>query len=283
MIRKILLCVAPVALTACAPSFYSPSQGSTSYSQSGYYASQAGCYDPCQSTGSYAPSHDNATAWHIGHSAPAQMPAYRGTVTEIFPGGAGFAAPVETAYDTYAYNTAPHAQAALVPALRPRKPYSVYGNIGGGALAAGDDIYGVVGRLGVESGFFGAEIEGATGVNKKTRDAAFSNGGAGPVAGELDVGVDYIVAAYGVGRINVLRGTNAFVRAGYHATKISATGRPDGLPERSGSETVDGFAIGTGFEVNLDEKNALRFDATGYEIQDDAWSRAYTASYTRRF
>lgn len=152
------------------------------------------------------------------------------------------------------------------PSLRGSYGPSYYGNIGGIMYDVDDEIFGVVGRLGAQKSWYGAEVEGSFGVIDEN------------IGGNIDAGVDYSVAAFAVGRLPIGRQFGALARVGYHNTEISVDGA-----NVNRSEDFDGLAYGAGIEYDIDSVNGLRFDYTRYELADDITSDSLSATYLRRF
>jgi len=191
--------------------------------------------------------------------------------THIYPTGYG--------NSTHVNSTSTH----LAPPLRGRKKVSFYGNIGAGSLDIDSSIYGVVGRVGIEEGFFGAEVEAMSGLTKNNEITNFVGPNQGVIQGETSAGVDYTLAAFGVGRVNISPKTRLYLRGGYHKTQIGVSQSATGLRDVNRSEDVNGFAVGAGLEYFTTDKNGWRLDTTGYEYEDFGWAQSVTASYVRRF
>jgi len=133
----------------------------------------------------------------------------------------------------------------------------IYGNLGGIAYDAGDDAFGIVGRLGYQSQhYLGGEVEGTIGVSDSTTVI-----GTDTVKG----GVDYSVAAFALARLPLGDRFAVHARGGYHVTKIGAE-LDNGTTVVSGSESFDGFAYGAGAEFNMSPKSSIRVDYTRYEL-----------------
>lgn len=163
--------------------------------------------------------------------------------------------------------TGPANTANRAPSLRGSYGPSYYGNIGGIAYDVDDDIYGIIGRLGVQKSWYGAELEGSFGVIDDD------------IGGGIDAEVDYSLAAFAVGRLPISKRFGALARVGYHTTQIGVSSDTG-----SASDDFDGIAYGAGLEYNLDNVNGLRFDYTRYDLGDDAGTAdSLAATYLRRF
>jgi opacity protein-like surface antigen len=129
----------------------------------------------------------------------------------------------------------------------------------------GDEIFGIVGRLGVEKDWYGAELEGTIGVIDED-------------IGGIDVGVDHSLAAFAVGRLPVGNRLKALGRVGYHTTQVGAMDNNGD----SASADFDGIAYGAGVEYDLNPVSGLRLDYTRYDLEE-ATSDSLAATYIRRF
>ena len=156
------------------------------------------------------------------------------------------------------------------PALRGSYGPSYYGNIGGIMYDVDDDLFGVIGRLGVQKNWYGAEVEGSFGVIDDDIDD------------ELSAGIDHTLAAFAVGRVPLGNRVKALGRVGYHTTQLGIMSEQDDATI-SISEDFDGIAYGAGLEYDIDRVNGLRLDYTRYELTEDATSDSISATYLRRF
>ncbi len=121
-------------------------------------------------------------------------------------------------------------------------------NFGGVSLTGGYNI----------SDYIGVEVEGLIGVGDDT------------VLG-VDVGLNYLVSGYVVGRIPMGEsGSNIFGRVGYGTAEFDVAGT---------DVSSDGFSYGVGGEWTPDGANFIRADAT--VLDED--SVKVGASYIRRF
>ncbi len=241
------------------------------YGNSGWYATPN-----TQQNNSYQ---DNP---YMGGSVQMDM-----TPTEVYPTGAAADTNVKMAHNGYhdAYgNPAPApTQGYGAPKLRGSYGPSYYGNIGGIMYDTDADLYGIIGRLGLQKNWYGAELEGSFGIadEDETVLVATPNGGA-PIPVEVSAGIDHSLAAFAVGRMAVGNRINALGRVGYHTTKIGASGSNGGV-SMGASESFDGVAYGVGVEYDLDAVNGLRFDYTRYELEEGSTSDALAATFLRRF
>jgi hypothetical protein len=161
------------------------------------------------------------------------------------PAQGGYNGPANTTYVT--------------PSLRGSYGPSYYGNIGAVMYDVDDEVFGLVGRLGVQKEWYGAEVEGSVGVIDED-------------IGGVDLGVDYSLAAFGVGRLPVGERFNALARIGYAGDGVTV----------SANEDFDGIAYGAGLEYDLNAVSGLRFDYTRYDL-GEATSDTLAATYLRRF
>jgi len=143
-------------------------------------------------------------------------------------------------------------------------------NIGGIMYDVDDDLFGVIGRLGVQKNWYGAEVEGSFGVIDDDIDD------------ELSAGIDHTLAAFAVGRVPLGNRVKALGRVGYHTTQLGIMSEQDDATI-SISEDFDGIAYGAGLEYDIDRVNGLRLDYTRYELTEDATSDSISATYLRRF
>ena len=162
------------------------------YGNSGWYATPN-----TQQNNSYQ---DNP---YMGGSVQMDM-----TPTEVYPTGAAADTNVKMAHNGYhdAYgNPAPApTQGYGAPKLRGSYGPSYYGNIGGIMYDTDADLYGIIGRLGLQKNWYGAELEGSFGIadEDETVLVATPNGGA-PIPVEVSAGIDHSLAAFAVGRMAV--------------------------------------------------------------------------------
>lgn len=269
-----LYLVLPVAvLTAC-----------SSFKGEGphYDQSYSDCYNPCSSTYAVAATDHGefeqpSSGYVYGNPVPSQFdysqlaegqtyytgePSYQTQAMQYHTMHTPQAVYADTNYGGYADNT--HGQSYHNPTqpkkgplgLRGNQSY-IYGNLGGIAYDAGEDSFGVVGRLGYQSPYYlGAEVEGSVGVS----DSEVVSG-----TDRIKGGVDYSVAAFALARLPVGDRFAVHARGGYHVTKIGAQ-LDDGTAIVSGSESFDGFAYGAGAEFNMSPKTSFRVDYTRYEL-----------------
>ena len=167
-----------------------------------------------------------------------------------------YSGPVDTTYVT--------------PSLRGSYGPSYYGNVGAIMYDVDDEIFGLVGRLGVQKDWYGAELEGSVGVIDED------------LGGGVDAGVDYSVAAFAVGRLPISNRLDALARIGYHSTQIGVMADAGGTTV-SASDDFDGAAYGAGLEYELDGVSGLRFDYTRYNLANDITSYSLATTYLRRF
>ena len=149
----------------------------------------------------------------------------------------------------------------------------VYANIG--ASAVGFDSYNISGKLGYEiNQFFAVEAQGEIGVI----DDDFDVGG----GEEIDIGVDFAIAGFAVGKFPVGQQFDVFGRVGYYYAEAAAD-----QGDLSVSDDADGFAFGGGGQFWLEPEriNAIRAEYTNLDldsgslISEDLW----TLSYVRKF
>jgi opacity protein-like surface antigen len=178
---------------------------------------------------------------------------------------------------------------AITPKLRGAYGPSYYGNIGGIMYDVDSDLFGLVGRLGVQKSWYGAEIEGTVGVSDEDETLSIAlPDGTGPVDVDVSAGIDYSLAAFAVGRLPLGSQFKALGRVGYHTTQIGASANAvsgDGaqMINESDSDNFDGLAYGAGLEYDFDAVNGVRVDYTRYDLGDDAVMDSISATYLRRF
>ena len=175
------------------------------------------------------------------------------------------------------------------PKLRGAYGPSYYGNIGGIMYDVDSDLFGVIGRLGAQKSWYGAEIEGTVGVadEDETLTVALPDG-SGPVDIDVAAGIDYSLAAFAVGRLPISKQFKALGRVGYHTTQIGVSARSAPMNggqviSESDNESFDGLAYGAGLEYDFDAVNGVRVDYTRYDMGDDAVTDSISATYLRRF
>ena len=283
LIKFTPLLLGAVSLSACSALGFGQSAYNSSSPMSGNYTQTA------SNTHSNTMSdYDNNSGWYAGGANNAAANPYAGgqvvlepQPTEIYPQGQ-----VKTAHNGYhdQYGNpvpAPSPQTGTYrgpytgptngtqrrPSLRGSYGPSYYGNIGGIMYDVDDDIFGIVGRLGVQKDWYGAEVEGSFGVNDDD------------IGGGIDAEVDHSLAAFAVGRLPVGKRFNALARVGYHTTQIGVS---DNIG--SASDDFDGIAYGAGLEYDFDNVNGVRFDYTRYDLNDGAGTAdSLAATYLRRF
>ena len=167
-------------------------------------------------------------------------------------------------------NSRPVDTTYVTPALRGSYGPSYYSNIGAVMYDVDDEIFGLIGRLGVQKSWYGAEVEGSVGIIDEE------------LTDNIDVGIDHSLAAFAVGRVPVGKNFGALARVGYHTTQVGAM--LEGTEQNiSASEDFDGIAYGAGLEYNINPVSGLRLDYTRYELAEDATSDSLAATYIRRF
>ncbi len=134
--------------------------------------------------------------------------------------------------------------------------------------------------LGAISGHFGYDInqylavegEGAIGVD----DEEVSGGGI-----SVDLGLNYLVGAYGKAKYPVTDALSLYARAGVvnAELELEVSGGGESASE-SASDT--GFGIGLGAQANLGARSGIRFDYTRYDIEDFE-ADAFSIGYAYRF
>lgn len=181
---------------------------------------------------------------------------YGNPVPAPSPTNGPYTGPVDTTY--------------VKPSLRGSYGPSYYGNIGAVMYDVDDEIFGLIGRLGVQKDWYGAELEASVGIIDED------------IGGGVDAGVDSSFAAFAVGRLPVGQRFEALARLGYHTTQVGVMADNNGTTV-SASDDFDGFAYGAGLEYDIDGVNGLRFDYTRYNLADDVTSDSLAATYMRRF
>jgi opacity protein-like surface antigen len=182
----------------------------------------------------------------------------------------------------YGYDYAPHAAGSSNLFYGGR----LYGSLGAAMykIEAADldtEAFGVQARLGYDIlPYLSAEIEGAIGVVDGSGEETLPT--TPPTLVEGDIGVDYSVGVFGVGRLPVSPELGVFGRVGYHEKKLSIDTSLNGGPVTSNSDSVNGLAYGGGLEYNLTQSDALRADFTRYET-DIGDIDSVSVAYLRRF
>jgi len=187
--------------------------------------------------------------YHDAHGNPVHGP----TTGPVYAPGSG---PMDTTY--------------VKPTLRGNYGPSYYGNIGGIMYDVDDDIFGVIGRLGAQKSWYGAELEGSFGVIDED------------LGDDVDAGIDYSLAAFAVGRLPISKRFGALARVGYHTTQVGVMA-DTGDTTVSASQDFDGVAYGAGLEYDIDGVNGLRLDYTRYNLEEDVTADSLAATYLRRF
>lgn len=295
MYRILILSSAALAFSGCAfndgGSYFG--HGSQAYSQSGAYGYNNCGASQCASGNSYTVAdnyhHQDSHDYGYNHNSYAPVQNYNEVESyapeQIYNPAQGYAygAPQQPsthaygshvqAYPAYAgqgYGHLPHLRGAY--GLRGQRGYK-YGTLGVVNYDTDADLYGLQGRIGVQtSKFLGAEAEGSIGLisDKQTLGTA-----------ELKTNVDYSLAAFARGVLPVSPRLNLFGRAGYHVTEIGGD-LTDALGTTSASLTTDGFAYGAGAEFAVNPRDAIRLDYTRYDLgPGDTDSLA--VSYARKF
>lgn len=260
--RHLYLVLPMAVLTAC-----SSFKGEGPHYDDAY----TGCYDPCSASSSYtfattdahSPAHYDYSQLAHGQVQYSPEVAHQTQAVQYHTAHTPQAVYADTTYGGYAqmvydpsYHHSPQHEKTGPLGLRGTNSY-IYGNLGGIAYDAGDDAFGVVGRLGYQSPhYLGGEVEGSVGVSDSKTVV-----GTDTIKG----GVDYSVAAFALARLPLGDRFAVHARGGYHVTKIGAE-LDDGTTVTSGSESFDGFAYGAGAEFNMSPKSSIRVDYTRYEL-----------------
>ena len=290
LIKFTPLLLGAVSLSACSALGFGQTAYNTPSPVSGNYTQTASnTHSHTSNTHSHTMSdYGNNSGWYAGGTNNEAANPYAGgqvvlepQPTEIFPQGQ-----VKTAHNGYhdqygnpvpaptsqtgpyrGPNTGPANRSYGAPSLRGSYGPSYYGNIGGIMYDVDDDLFGIVGRLGVQKSWYGAEVEGSFGVNDDD------------IGGGIDAEVDHSLAAFAVGRVPINRRFGALARVGYHTTQIGASNNTG-----STSDDFDGIAYGAGLEYDFDNVNGLRFDYTRYDLNGGAGTAdSLAATYLRRF
>lgn len=96
--------------------------------------------------------------------------------------------------------------------------------------------------------------------------------------GGVDASLEYALGLYGKAQYPLNEQFSLFARVGYVTAEVEASA--GGL---SASDSEDGFAYGVGAEFAFAGPNAVRFDYTRYDFEDNAESDNFGLSYIRRF
>lgn len=144
---------------------------------------------------------------------------------------------------------------------------SAYINVGVDTLEF--DNYGIGAKIGYDfADYFGIEVQGSLGII----DDEVNVGNV-----KVDVGYDYLVGAFAVGKIPVADNFDLLGRVGYYSAEVTAK-----TLGASSTDTIDGLALGVGGQYMLDEKNGVRLDYT-YLDSDDGNADAFSLAYVRKF
>lgn len=145
---------------------------------------------------------------------------------------------------------------------------NAYGAVG--VTAYEFDAYGIEGKAGYNfNEYFGVEGQGAFGIIDDEVTVGTT---------QIDTGLDYQVAGFGVVRFPAGENLEIFARGGYHFSEVEA--ESGGI---SVSGDIDGFAVGAGGQYFWDGLNGVRAEYTFYEGESDTEINAYTLSYVRKF
>lgn len=154
-----------------------------------------------------------------------------------------------------------------------------YGSAGYSLLnpkgAPSDDLGAVNLRAGYQANrYFGAEIEGAIGVDDGRLDAA--------IGGRGQYKLDHFVGVFGVARYPVTDRLDIFARGGVaHARFEGRTGI--GAAATRFSDSGGLWGAGAGVQYNIDDQNAVRAEFTRYEGDDRSDFETWGLSFVRRF
>lgn len=134
------------------------------------------------------------------------------------------------------------------------------------------DNFGIGAKIGTTfaGGTFGVEAQGSLGVIDDEVTIGTT---------DIDVGYDYIAGAFVTVNLPVGRNITLISRTGYYFSEFSAS---DGT--NSASESIDGFAGGTGIQYMFGENDGIRLDYTwldGGSNNGDA--NTGSISYVRKF
>ena len=148
-----------------------------------------------------------------------------------------------------------------------------YVNIGVEAIEF--DAYTLTGRLGYNfTEYFAIEGQAGFGIIDDEEDFGTA---------EIETGLDFNVAGFGVAKFPVSPQFDVFARAGYHYSEISVE-VDDGFTEASDTFDEDGFAFGFGGQVWIDPArlNGIRADYTNFDVEGDDFD-VWSLAYVRRF
>ena len=144
------------------------------------------------------------------------------------------------------------------------------------------DSYGIIGRLGVQKSWYGAEVEGSFGVSGEDDTVIVTDPNTGAdVPVDVSADFDHTIAAFATARAPLGGGFTGLARLGYHSTQIGVDGSAQGFSANE-SEDFDGVAYGAGVEYDFDPVNGVRVDYTRYDLGSDT-TDSLSATYLRRF
>lgn len=98
---------------------------------------------------------------------------------------------------------------------------------------------------------------------------------------DVNVGLNYLIGAYGRAQMPVTPQLTLFARAGLVNAEFEAEASGGGVTA-SESDSETGAGYGVGGEFMFDDFNGVRFDYTRYDIED-LEADALTIAYKRRF
>jgi opacity protein-like surface antigen len=144
-----------------------------------------------------------------------------------------------------------------------------YGNVGYSHISTDDaDLGAIALRGGVDfNQNFGAEIEGAFGIN----DEEFDIGGT-----TANLELKHSIGAFAVGKMPVSPMVDLFGRVGYVNVELEASGAGTTV-----SDDDSALAFGVGGQFALDDKNGIRVGYTNYDFDESA--DVFDVAYVRQF
>lgn len=277
--RILLLAVSAAALSACSSyDLFAPEYGQQN----------AGVANACSGLVYSACGYNNAAPGVYGGGlAPAP------SASDLQPYSGYNAAPeyvypvAQAGYHNMNHGAHQSAPNVNIPAIRGSGYEGVsapryYTNIGGVMYDVADEAFGIVGRIGVQNGAFGAEAEGSFGVIDDTQRFDGFVGG-NPAELKASAGARWSTAAFATARMPIVPRLDAFGRVGYHITEFEGKVTADGERLARTRSHSDGLAYGGGLEYNLDPMRAIRVDYTRYESDDFITSDSVSASFVSRF
>lgn len=131
------------------------------------------------------------------------------------------------------------------------------------------------------SRFFGVEVDATFGLSEESQSFDVPSIPEDPQTLELDVDLNYLLAAFAKAQFPVNDQFSVFARAGFATAELEATATYAG-ETFSDDGSDEGFGLGVGAEWAFAGPNAVRADYTYYDF-DGVEIDQFGVSYVRRF